>query len=140
PAPAPVPAPPPSTTPPSTPTGLSTSGVGQTAVTLSWAASTDNLGVAGYRLFRAGVQVGTTSGLSYSFSGLACGTSYVLAVAAFDAAGNVSALAAASVVTSGCSSPPAAGGGGTAANLWVGLAGGASCVRSAVPVDYATAA
>jgi chitodextrinase len=89
-------------TPPSTPTGLATSAVGQTSATLSWSASSDDVGVTGYRLFRGGTQVGTASGTSYAFGGLACGTSYTLGVAALDAAGNVSGTATATVATAAC--------------------------------------
>src|SRR5580765_7231029 len=51
-------APAPDTLAPSAPTGLSTSAVGQDAATLAWNASSDNVGVAGYRIFRDGSQVG----------------------------------------------------------------------------------
>src|SRR5262249_49182230 len=44
------------TTPPSTPTGLSTSGIDQTSTTLSWNASTDNVGVTAYQLYQNGTQ------------------------------------------------------------------------------------
>ena len=43
------------------PTGLATSGAAQTAMSLSWAASTDNVGVMGYRLYKNGVQVAVSS-------------------------------------------------------------------------------
>ena len=95
---------------PSVPSGLSSSGIGQTAVTLSWAASSDNVGVTGYRLYRAGSQVGTSLTTSYLFSGLTCGTSYTLGVAAVDAAGNTSSQASVSATTSACSPPQAPGG------------------------------
>ena len=55
---------------PSIPAGLSTSGVGQSAVSLSWSASSDNVGVTGYRAYLNGGQVGTSSSTSYAFSGL----------------------------------------------------------------------
>jgi chitodextrinase len=90
------------TTAPTAPSGLVTSGIAQTAVTLSWAASTDNVGVSGYRLFRNGSQVGTASSTSYVFAALACGTSYTFGVAAVDAAGNASSTAAVSASTSAC--------------------------------------
>ena len=48
------------TTPPTAPTGLAASGVGQTSLTLSWNAASDNVGVTGYRLFQNGTQVGTS--------------------------------------------------------------------------------
>jgi chitodextrinase len=91
------------TTSPSTPTGLATSAVGQTSITLSWTASSDNVGVTGYRLYLAGSQVGTALSTSYAFSGLTCGTSYTLGVAAVDAAGNVSGTATISATTAVCS-------------------------------------
>ena len=110
---------------PSTPAGLATSGVGQTGVSLSWSASSDNVGVTGYRAYLNGSQVGTSSSTGYAFSGLACATSYTLGVAAVDAAGNVSGVATASVTTAACS-----GGGGGAANVAVSTSGSDStCVR-----------
>jgi chitodextrinase len=79
------------TTPPSVPTGLSASAVSASQINLSWSASTDNVGVAGYHVFRNSVQIATTSGTSYTDSGLAASTTYSYTVNAFDAAGNVSA-------------------------------------------------
>ena len=92
----------PDTVAPSTPTGLGTSAVTQTSATLSWAASSDNVAVTGYRLFRGGSQVGTATSTSYGYTGLTCGTSYVLGVAAVDAAGNVSATATTNLTTAAC--------------------------------------
>ena len=55
------------TTPPSVPTGLATSSVSASQIAFSWTASTDNIGVAGYKAYRNGVQIRTaTSGASYS--------------------------------------------------------------------------
>ena len=98
--------PPPDTEPPTTPTGLNVSGATTTAVSLGWNASTDNVGVAGYDLFRNNTRVGSTGGTSYSFTGLTCGTSYTLGVDAYDAAGNVSSRASITAATTAC------GGGG----------------------------
>jgi hypothetical protein len=92
----------PDTVAPSVPGGLVVSGVGPVLVGLSWHASTDNVGVAGYRLYRGGVQVATTSATSYVFTGLTCATSYTLAVAAVDAAGNLSAQASLTAKTAAC--------------------------------------
>jgi chitodextrinase len=46
--------------------------------------------------------VGTTSQTTYSFGGLACGTSYSLGVDAYDAAGNRSSIAKLTATTSAC--------------------------------------
>src|SRR5580704_9943228 len=64
------------TTPPSQPTGLAASPVSTSAINLSWTASTDNVGVTGYTVFRNGGQIATTSATSYSDTGLAPGTTY----------------------------------------------------------------
>ena len=78
------------TTPPSVPTGLSASGQTATTIPLSWIASTDNVGVTGYKIYRNAAQVGTSSTSSYTDTGLTGGVSYSYTVAAFDAAGNTS--------------------------------------------------
>ncbi|QQS15939.1 MAG: fibronectin type III domain-containing protein [Candidatus Moraniibacteriota bacterium] len=79
------------TTAPSVPSGLSGTAVSMTAIDLTWTASTDNVGVAGYRVFRNGTQVGTTSATTYSDTGLTKSTAYSYTVLAYDAAGNPSA-------------------------------------------------
>jgi chitodextrinase len=58
-------------------------------VTLSWGASTDNVGVTGYRIYRNGTQVGSTVGTSYvdTVPGRPTGVTYY--VRAYDAAGNL---------------------------------------------------
>ena len=85
--------------PPSVPAGLQANAGGGVAV-LAWAPSTDNAGVAGYRIYRNGTAIGTTTGTSYTATGLTSGTSYSFSVAAYDATGNSSARGA-SVSVSG---------------------------------------
>jgi hypothetical protein len=79
------------TTPPTAPGSLLGVATSNTQVNLSWTASTDNIGVTGYRVYRGGSQVGTTSSLTYSDTGLTAGTSYSYYVRAQDAANNLSA-------------------------------------------------
>jgi len=86
-------------TPPSTPVNLVATAVGSAQVNLSWSASTDNVGVAGYRIFRGGVQIGTTNGLSFQDVGLTANTTYSYKVAAFDAPGNTSPQSTAASAT-----------------------------------------
>ncbi len=81
----------PDTTPPSVPTNLFGTAISPSQINLSWGASTDNVGVTGYKVYRNRTQVGTALGISYSDSGLATATTYSYTVAAYDAAGNTSA-------------------------------------------------
>ena len=67
----PPPAPSPDTQAPSTPSGLAAASITQTALTLSWNASTDNVQVTGYDLYRDGTKVASPSSPGASQSGLA---------------------------------------------------------------------
>jgi fibronectin type 3 domain-containing protein len=81
-------------TPPSVPTGLTATGAGASVIDLSWTASTDNIGVTGYKVFRDGgaTEIATvTTGTSFSDIGLAVGSTHSYTVSAFDAANNQSA-------------------------------------------------
>jgi chitodextrinase len=92
--------------PPSTPTGLTVTGNTLSSISLGWQASTDNVGVVGYNVFVNGTRIDSTTGTGYTFSGLACGTSYTLAVDAYDAAGNTSGQASVTASTASCGGPP----------------------------------
>ena len=97
------------TSPPSAPTGFSRTGSSAASVATTWQPATDDTGVTGYRLFRDGATVDTTTGTTYTFTGLTCGTTYALGVEAFDAAGNTSTRATLSAQTDACTpgGPPA---------------------------------
>ncbi len=75
---------------PSTPSGLVSSNVTQSTVDLAWSASTDNIAVSGYTIFRNGTQIGTSSTSSYTATGLGSGATYSFYIRAYDAAGNTS--------------------------------------------------
>jgi chitodextrinase len=75
---------------PSAPTDLEAVGVGSTSVELAWQASSDDVGVAGYRIFRGAEEVGQPATTSFADTGLAPGTGYTYTVVAVDAAGNIS--------------------------------------------------
>jgi hypothetical protein len=79
------------TTPPTVPTNLAATAISQSQINLSWSASTDNVGVAGYQIFQNGALIATSSGTSFSDTSLTASTTYTYTVTAFDAAGNVSA-------------------------------------------------
>ncbi|HET6514710.1 MAG TPA: fibronectin type III domain-containing protein [Thermodesulfovibrionales bacterium] len=83
------------TTPPTTPSGVAASVKSDSEIDLQWSPSTDNVGVAGYRVYTS-----SATGLSYLTSvpgttlqipGLSAGQTYCYRVSAVDAAGNESA-------------------------------------------------
>jgi chitodextrinase len=98
------------TQPPTVPTGLTATAVSSSQINLSWNASTDNVGVAGYLVFRNNGQIVSTTQTSYSDTGLSPSTTYTYTVEAFDAAGNISAASSPATATtltgaSGASTP-----------------------------------
>lgn len=78
-------------TAPSVPGGLLASAVSSTQIRIAWSASTDNVAVTGYKVYRSNAQLSTTTTTSYVDSGLTAATQYCYQVSAFDAAGNASA-------------------------------------------------
>ena len=119
------------TQPPTAPTNLTASNVAETSVDLSWNASSDNVGVTGYEVFKDGSSIGTVPGTSTTVSGLTANTTYAFKVRAFDAAGNYSGF-------SNTVNPTTLGGGGGPGVIaayyfetgWDGwLDGGSDCAR-----------
>ena len=102
------------TTDPTTPTGLSASNTTQTSTDLTWSASTDNVGVTGYDIYKDGVLLASTSSTSYSVSGLTASTSYAFTVSAKDASGNTSGVSNTANVTTQNN-----GGGGTSSEIFI---------------------
>src|SRR6185437_6383018 len=96
----------PDTTPPSPPGNLAESSSTTSSLSAGWTASSDNVGVTGYRVFADGTLSGTTAGTSYTVNALACGTSHQIVVDAHDAAGNNSTQASATMATATCAPPP----------------------------------
>ncbi len=108
----------PDTEAPSVPTGLAASNIADTTLTLTWNASTDNVGVTGYEVFQDGSSIGTTAGTTYNVTGLTAATAYAFTVRAFDAAGNNSGQSnTANATTTG-------GGGGCTGGVSVGYSEG----------------
>ncbi len=101
----------PDTTSPSTPTTLQASASSSSTINLTWTASTDNVGVTGYKVERcsgsscvAFSQIGTSATNSYSDSGLSSATTYRYQVRATDAAGNNSSYS--SIAQATTQTPP----------------------------------
>ena len=80
----------PDTFPPSAPTDVQAAGQSETSVRINWAASTDNTGVTGYKVFRNGGLVGTSATASYTDTGLTLTTIYSYTISAYDGASNES--------------------------------------------------
>ncbi|CAI6083108.1 fibronectin type III domain-containing protein [Cohnella sp. JJ-181] len=94
------------TTAPSAPTGLTSPSKTDTSVSLSWTASTDNVAVTAYDIYRGGSLAGSTAGATtYTATGLTASTAYSFTVKARDAAGNVSAASSALSVTTNAPAP-----------------------------------
>ncbi|CAH1195196.1 hypothetical protein PAECIP111891_00620 [Paenibacillus allorhizoplanae] len=97
---------------PTVPTSLSATAASSSQINLSWTASTDNVGVTGYDIYRAGSFVGSSAATSYSDTGLNASTTYSYTVKAKDAANNTSAASSSASATT-----QAGGGGGTVVNV-----------------------
>jgi hypothetical protein len=89
---------PPDTVPPTAPSNLTATVSSSTQINLTWTASTDNMGVTGYRVERCQgasctnfAQIATPTETSFNNTGLTAGTTYRYRVRAADAAGNLSA-------------------------------------------------
>jgi hypothetical protein len=92
---------------PTMPTGLAATAVSYDQVNLSWNASTDNVGVSGYRIFRNGSLVASSvTAPSFSDTGLTGNAAYNYQVAAYDAVGNLSQWSAPPVSVMTPPAPP----------------------------------
>jgi parallel beta-helix repeat protein len=86
---------------PSVPTNLGASTISSVQINLAWTASTDNVGVVGYQIYRNGSQVALSPTNSYQDTGLTASTTYTYTVAAYDASSNVSAQSTSASATTG---------------------------------------
>ncbi|HEY3278202.1 MAG TPA: fibronectin type III domain-containing protein [Syntrophorhabdaceae bacterium] len=84
---------------PSTPVNVRAEPLSTRAISLSWDASTDDVAVAGYKIYRGSSPVGSTAGLTANDNGLSPSTSYCYTVVAYDEAGNTSPAGGAACAT-----------------------------------------
>jgi chitodextrinase len=111
-------------TPPTAPANLTGVAVSPGQVDLSWGASTDNVGVTGYKVYRDGAFLASATGTTYSDTAVQAGATYTYTVYAYDAAGNISPPSnTAAVTTTADTQPPS-----TPAGL-------AAAVKGATQVD-----
>ncbi|HVG60370.1 MAG TPA: lamin tail domain-containing protein [Hyalangium sp.] len=100
----------PDTEPPTAPSGLVASAASSSEIDLSWSASTDNVGVTGYNVYRSlngstFSLAGTSSTTGFADLGLSGSTPYWYQVTAVDGAGNESG--ASNTASATTSAPPA---------------------------------
>lgn len=75
---------------PSAPSQLAAQAVSASQINLKWQASTDNIGVTGYDVYRGSQKIATVATTSFGDTGLKANKRYTYSVRAKDAAGNVS--------------------------------------------------
>ena len=106
----------------------------RSSIAISWAGSTDNVRVAGYRVYLNDAPAGETQATAYTLEGLKCGRSYAVAVDAVDGLGNRSQRASVTTQTQPCALAA------RLAGVGVGRARGTRVVIVTVRVNRATTA
>ena len=89
----------------SQPISLTVNAVTGSSISIGWSGRGGNPrsgGVAGYRLFRDGLLVDSTSGNTYTFTDLSCDTSYALGVAAVNQRGSQGSMSVVVARTGAC--------------------------------------
>ena len=102
---------------PSVPLNVVASNITMSSATLSWDASTDNVGVVGYDVYLGTDLVSSVTNTSIDLSGLTLDSSYTYSVSARDAVGNVSAKTDVSFATLGDTEAPSKPGNLTASGI-----------------------
>ncbi|MEK7555924.1 MAG: hypothetical protein AAB523_01390 [Patescibacteria group bacterium] len=112
------------TTPPSVPSSLSATAVSTSQINLSWTASTDDVAVLAYKIYRDTVHIATSTGTTYGDTGLSEGTTYAYTVSAVDTSYNESLQSATASATTETSivTPPSSPGGNGPPSLFTQLA------------------
>jgi glucosylceramidase len=101
----------------SAPSNLTASNTTASATTLNWGASTGGSGTVTYAIARNGAQIATTTGTSYTSTGLSPSTTYNYTVTASDTAGDTSAISSTATVTT-----LASAGSGISSSTWYEVA------------------
>ncbi|MFI5864128.1 carbohydrate binding domain-containing protein [Streptomyces sp. NPDC051546] len=94
---------------PTVPGSLTATGKTSTTASLSWTASTDNVGVSAYDVYQGATKVATSATTGATVSGLTPSTAYAFTVRARDAAGNTSAASNTVNVTTDTGTTPPTG-------------------------------
>lgn len=118
---------------PSVPQSLSITSITGGSASLAWGASSDNAWLSGYKVYRNGTLVGTTTTNSFTDTGLNSYTPYTYQVSAYDLAGNESAKSTVVNITNNAISPSAQNG---ATLLTSGTGDSTNTISSPADVDY----
>lgn len=94
--------------PPSIPTNVVTIPVSASVINVSWNASTDNVGVTSYDVYRNSNVIASTANTNYSDTNLSSATTYTYQVTAKDLAGNISQVSSVVSTTTLSQSPGSA--------------------------------
>ncbi len=106
--------------------------------TIAWSASSDDVGVVGYRVYRNATLLTSVTGTTFFDTALSSNTTYTYTVSAYDAAGNVSLPSVAAVVTTPLPVTPtysltvSRSGTGTGSVIGSGITCGTDCSESLV--------
>ncbi len=123
---------------PTTPGDPTATPVSNTQISLSWTASTDNVGIEYYNIFRCtgdctpDAVVGTTTRTDYTDSNLTSATQYTYQLSAVDASGNVSGRTDSFTGTTHDSGDSGSGSSGDGSDGSDGSGGGCFIVTSAI--------
>jgi hypothetical protein len=90
---------------PTVPLALTASGITQNSVNLEWDASSDNVAVTAYEVFKNGVLIGISATNSLAVSALACNSTYTFTVKAKDGLGNTSAASVGLILNTASCNP-----------------------------------
>lgn len=124
----------PDSTAPTIPSGLTATAVSSSQINLSWSASTDDVAVTGYHVYRGGVLIASPTGTSYSNTGLSASTAYSYTVSAFDAVPNESVQSSSASATTQAAAVASSGGGGGGG----GGGGSSTPTTSSTPVIHSS--
>ncbi|UKS30495.1 DNRLRE domain-containing protein [Paenibacillus sp. HWE-109] len=91
---------------PTAPTGVTGTAASSSQININWNASTDNVAVTGYEVYRNGTLITSVAGISAMDTGLSSSTTYSYYIKAKDAAGNASAQSSTITATTLAGSTP----------------------------------
>ena len=130
--------PPPDTSAPSVPTSLNVNAASTSQANLIWNASSDNVGVTGYNVFRNNTKIASVTTTSYQDRAYTSGVNY--SVSAYDAAGNTSAKSAVvtAVFNAGQALPPVSAGSGSTSSSTTSPSSPTPTGGSSAPITNST--